>query len=861
MYKSDVTTSFINIFNDVIELPENQRLDYLNKHYGKDQTVIAELKSMLDVYAAKPDAFLENSSAQKPFVDRSSETIGNYQLISHIGSGGMGDVYKAKRIDGVSDATVALKIFSHAKNKDTELVRFHQERRLLSRLNSPYIAKLFDGGNTANDEPYFVMEHVEGLSIIDYCEINQLSLNDRLKLFVKVCYAVHHAHQHLIVHRDLKPSNILVTPDDQPKLLDFGIAQILQEQDMGELTEPVSSIVAGVPMTPLYASPEQFLGLSPTPASDIYSLGTILFQLLANQSPYNIDTPSNFTQLRDAICTKPVTKPSFVIRLNQSQSSAVSSNSVKPDLDDIVLKCLSKDPEDRYQLANNLADDIERYLRLMPVSFKQDKLDYVLLKKIQRNIVTSAAIAMSLVTAISIGAIQQNRVIQERNDAVQAEERSGRVVELLVDVFRLNDPSRPDIEDISAREILDNSTNKIKEELSQQPELQVDFYLILARIYRNLGDYEKSRDLTDSALTLVENLQPDDYFKIGEINSLYGKLARIQGDYQTAKNYFERSLEHFYKADYTEALAFSSTHMELGIVLEKLSEYDRAIAEYEKALQAAQASSDDLRHEQANIYSNAGVTYWYKGDLLGAIEQYEKAVELYSQALGEEHLDVAMTNDNIGLAYSNLGELDKALNYYEKSLSIKDKVYTEEHYNLGITYSNIGIIYSDKGDFETAIDYYKKAEAIYINTLGPDHPFLADTYTNFATAYARQKQFDLAINYFKMDLAISEQALGKEHPQVGSTYSSLAGAYTDIGDFELALEYFSNADRIFENKIESNHPFLAAHYLGYAELYVALNKIDIAKQYYERTYQIEMSNKGEDHSDVQTLKSQIEGLK
>ncbi len=845
-----VTTSFINIFNEVIDLPCDQQISYIEENYGEDEKILEELKSMLAIYQEQPGEFLEEEVTKQAFIDRSNEAIGNYQLLEHIGSGGMGDVYTAKRNDGLHENLVAIKIINSANLQADTLERFRQERRILSTLHSPYIAKLLDGGSTDAGQPYYVMDYIEGLPIDEYCREQKLGIRERLVLFQKVCAAVFHAHQHLIIHRDLKPSNILVTKNGEPKLLDFGIAKIVTDKstNTGNIT---TKVFAGIPMTPQYASPEQFLDQPLTPASDIYSLGIILYQLLSESMPYPAPARNNFSSWQKIVCRHQPEKPSEkVLSLANRPSYLTSAGKVlKGDLDVITLKALHKEPERRYSSALELVNDIEHYLTGSPIQARKDSLFYVLSRVIQKNWLLSSTIALSLGIGIGAVGIQQYRILEERDIAVSERDKANELAEFLIDIFKVRDPSEISSKKLDIKTIVEESTDKIQKKFQQQPKLQADLLLTLSRIYRNIGDFETAGKLINQSLDLRNSIFITESIPVANALAQKGKLLRLQANYNDAEMFLNQAID-IYKNLESKTNNFAAAFSELGIVYEKLGKLDLSISCHNKAISIYTALNKPDSEVLANVYTNLGVAYWHKEEFDTAIVNYDAALALYSESIGLQQIDVALTYDNLGLAHWNKGELDTALEYYLKSLDIKENIYESPHSNIALTYSNLGIIYSDQGEFDLSLAAYKNAENIYLVTLGADHPHLADTYTNIAIAYAKQGLNESAIEYFEKDLQINLTALGSDHQFVANTRSNLALVLIKKEEYQSAIQLLDLATPALISALGETHSWVVEAYQGYASAYSGLKENSKATEYYNKVHSIQSKTLGSDHPDT-----------
>ena len=405
----DRWTRVQELFDAAVERPRGDRRGWLEQACGDDPGLCEEVLSLLTeeatdrlgpILAGAAEVALAGRDGLEPGSDRIGETIGRWRLEREIGRGGMGVVYQASRDDGEFSHRVAIKIVRDRLSDPESLRRFRTEREILARLNHPNIARLLDGGTTRDGAPYVVMEQVEGVPLDRYCRDRALEVDDRLRLFATLCDAVHEAHRNLIVHRDLKPSNVLVTGDGTPKLLDFGIARLLASSDgQGEELTRTGSRV----LTPRYASPEQVRGEPVQTASDVYSLGVMLYELLTGRSPYDADDDGPGS-LERAICESDPEPPSTAAvkgGVPAGRSRPIARRTLAGDLDNIVLMALRKEPVRRYASAAELAEDVRRYLDGMPVIARPSTWSYRTTRFVGRHRVAVTAAVLVLVTLLS----------------------------------------------------------------------------------------------------------------------------------------------------------------------------------------------------------------------------------------------------------------------------------------------------------------------------------------------------------------------------------------------------------------------------------------------------------------------------
>ena len=471
-------------------LPFAERDAFLERACGHDAALRAEIVSLL---AAREDmgSFLELPAVADiaapllvaPEEQLAPSRIGPYEVLHELGHGGMGTVYLGRRVDGDFEQRVAIKLVRRGLDTAYVLRRFREERQILAGLDHPYIARLYDGGTTADGQPYFVMEHVEGRTLLESCERRGLGLRERLELFRKVCAAVQYAHRNLVVHRDLKPGNILVTEDGTPKLLDFGLAKLLVADGGADATEVTGLGLRA--MTVAYASPEQLRGERITTATDVYSLGVLLFELLTGERPQRVQT-TDPQEIARAVCDQQPERPSVRAGKHVSWRRALAG-----DLDNIVLMALRKEPERRYASGEHLAEDLRHYLENLPVIARPAGLGYRSRKFVRRHLGPVTAAALALVSlAVGLGiALQQARIAREAQ--ARAETRFADVRRLANDyLFEFDGAIRTLPGATHARELVVAKAlqyfDKLAHEGGDDPQLQRE----LASAYERLGDIQ-----------------------------------------------------------------------------------------------------------------------------------------------------------------------------------------------------------------------------------------------------------------------------------------------------------------------------------------------------------------------------------
>jgi non-specific serine/threonine protein kinase/serine/threonine-protein kinase len=602
--------------------------------------------------------------------------IGPYRLIRRLGRGGMGTVHLAVRDDDAFEKHVAIKILKRGMDTEAIVRRFRHERQILASLNHPFIAGLLDGGTTLDGLPYFAMEYVEGQPITDYCETRALDTTGRIELFRKVCTAVQYAHQNLIIHRDLKPGNVLVAADGTPKLLDFGIAKLLNP----ELASPtLAPTVAGLQlMTPEYASPEQVRGETVTTATDIYSLGVLLYEVLTGRRPYNFSSRSP-AEIARVVCDAVPERPSTAVTrlpdaglydhvetgddpgstptrmLDDTRPRSADTERLRRrlagDLDTIVLKALSKEPTRRYASVDQFSEDLRRHLAGLPVIARPDTVGYRAAKFFRRNRAAVAAGSLTLFALVAGIVTTAWQAREARAQRVQAERRFEDVRQLAnALLFPVHDAIQDLPGSTPARRLLVTEGLAYLDKLSKDAGGRTDLRRELAAAYVKVGDVQGrplNPNLGDSAGALVS------YRKA---LALYESLRAPTSGRDGAP-----SREPAVALDPALDRELARAHMRLGELLsatgdtaDALSHAQRALAIYER-VSAAPSASADLRRELAASYSRVGDLLSASGNVQGALEHRRTALSLMQQLAAAGQGDAA-TARQLGIAYQKLGQ-------------------------------------------------------------------------------------------------------------------------------------------------------------------------------------------------------------
>jgi len=776
------------IFAEALTRTPSQQADYLTGACASDSSLREEVESLL-ASSQKAAQFLEAATieakihwSEKVADSVIGRRIGAYQVIRQIGHGGMGAVYLTERADDQFHQQAAIKLVKRGMDTDFILTRFLNERQILANLDHPNIARLLDGGITHDGLPYFVMEYIEGQAIDEYCDGRKLSITERLRLFQPVCSAVHYAHQNLVVHRDIKPGNILITRDGVPKLLDFGIAKIL---DPAGTDQTIHTLAEQRVMTPEYASPEQARGESITTATDVYLLGILLYELLTGHRPYRFSTRRP-DELLKVICEKEPEKPSSVVgrvvevvkhageaALELTPELVSQTREGQPqklrrrlagDLDNIVMKALQKEPARRYASVEQFSGDIRRHLEGLPVTARKDTLSYRATKFVKRHKAGVGAAILLVLTLLGgiLLTLWQARVA--RAERVRAERRFGDVRKLANSfMFEIHDAIENLPGSTKPRELLVKRALEYLDSLVQESGDDLSLQHELARSYLKVGDvqgYPLGANLGDTpgalasyrkALLLCESLVVASPANPSFRKDLLISHERI-GDTLIATGETGKALEEHRKALGISEALFSAdpsdparrrtlgiSYVKLGEALTANGDKTQALEAFRKALDmtetaaASKAAPPEARRLIAVICVKLGELLAEAGDFPGGLANYRKALGLREQLAQEDSTnaqakrDVAASYEKLASFVANTGDTSGGLEYQRRAMKIDevlaaaDPANVDAQLDLAISQSNIAELLSLSRKSSEAEESYRKALGI-LETLSRTNP-------------------------------------------------------------------------------------------------------------------------------------------
>lgn len=823
---SEVWQRVKNLVGGALERPESERSQFVAAS-DENTTVRREAESIL----AQSDERLELCAENVSELDRDGPIahvrIGAYRIIRELGRGGMGAVYLAERADATFEKQVAIKILKRGTDTEEVLRRFRAERQILGRLTHPNIAQLFDAGETDDGLPYFVMEYINGWPITAYSDEHKLPVTERLNLFRAVCAAVSYAHQNLVIHRDLKSANVLVTKSGEVKLLDFGIAKLVDE------SAPNVTVTVDRRLTPEYASPEQVNGEPVTTLSDVYSLGVLLYELLTGERPYKLRSRTT-EEITKAIREQNPPRPSTAVSRGQ-KSEIRTQRLLRGDLDNIVLKALSKEPERRYASVDQLSADLRRHLEGLPVRARKDTAAYRTAKFVRRHklgVTAAVLVGVALIAATVATAWQAQEARLEKGLADQRFEQVRKLAHAVL--FDYHDKIATLPGSTKVREELVKDSLSYLDGLAQQAGTNKDLQRELAAAYlkvgdvqgrafrANLGDSKGAMESYRKSLTIQQRLmtlEPNDAGLRKELGTSYERIGGL--------NLF------------------------LGNPAAAMENVQKAIAIYEK-LSMEQPANRPVRAELALFYEWAGLTSGASavnslGDVKGAFEYYRKAIAILEALVAEDSTDFTPRNyleagyGYIAQLYSDNGDQLQAVASYQKSLAISKAMAKENPSNMflqrevAVSYSNLCGVMMLAGDKPGAVENCRQAVPIFeaVSASDPNdknmrmdgaiiHRKLGEALGKSGDRAEALKEFKIALRIFD-ELSANSSKDDYRLRQQGLAYLRLSEFLLGTDDIGGAIENAQHARGIYESLVAANAKNTAA------SKYLALTDAQLGK--------------------------------
>lgn len=814
------------VFSEVVDIAPADRSARLAEHCGADSDLRNSVESLLASDQSNEDPLVSViGKAAESLLDEHQDRllgtrVGQYRIVSILGHGGMSTVYRAERDDSQYQQSVAIKVMHHTTLHPRLRSRLQSERHILATLDHPSIARLIDSGDLDDGTPYLVMEHVDGESIDSYCDRQTLFVRERLELFIQVCAAVQYAHRNLVVHRDIKATNIFVTADGEPKLLDFGIAKLLAPEALSH-TVAVTRLQERV-LTPENAAPEQVLGRPITTATDIYSLGVLLFQLLTGRSPYRL-TGCSQLQLERAICMDdtPRASQTVVARLSGESASDRSRLSdrrglsperlrarLSGDLDAIIAKAMRKEPDRRYASVDALADDLKRHLLGLPVSARQGDWRYNSSKFLRRHFlpvlgVATAFLGLAVIAGMTLW--QNHRIELARQATAQERDRAQQVSAFLVDVFSQADPFNAQGREPTARDLLERGSEKILGNANLQPEVRAQLLESIGLAYRRQGLSERAIPLFEQAVAIRRQEKPVDEHRTAAALANLAQALTDGGHLISAEAYLHQALALSRHADEHPSQETADILVQFG-------------------------------HFELDAKSNPR----------DASKLMSEALSVYRSALGNQHLAVAGTLTGLAIAELWLGDLAQAEHYQREAMQIFEATVSRNHPDHAAALANLGYILTQREKYREAEQVLNEALDIERSVFGATDQRIAETESNLGILYERRGDVARAIKATEVAVQIATQRLGLKHYLTGYYLSDLAALYLTGGNFSQAETTARQALQVYALALPARHLYVASARQLLGEILLQRGAIAAAEVELHAALDINIALAGED---------------
>jgi eukaryotic-like serine/threonine-protein kinase len=792
------------LLDEALMLAPPERETLLSRVAAAHAASAARLRGLLE-HAARADGFLERRPLRERAL-RSGEfaggsapgtAVGPYRLERRLGAGGMGEVWLAYRVDGGFRQQVAIKLL-HVQD-EAALGRFDAERQILASLEHPGIARLYDGGVSADGRAYMVMEYVEGENILTWCRTRSCTLRQRLALFVEVCEAVAYAHALLVVHRDLKPNNILVSFAGAVKLLDFGIARLLSADAPGDTTRTTSA-------SPAYAAPEQLTGGRIGTATDVHALGVTLFELLTERLPWPVqDLPLGLAVERLLHAAPPA--PSAVAR----PDGPVPSRALRGDLDAIVGKALRHEPGARYADARTLAEDVGRYLRHMPVRARSGARVYVARRLVRRHWAAIAGLAV-LVLVVGATAIYAE-MARRRTEA--ALERADAVRGLVVGLFEDNDPEARAGKALSARQLVDLGAQRLRERPGTDPDTRIELLGVLGRLYLSLGEYAPASEMQDQRLRLAAERYAEDDPRLTAARIDAAQALVTVERFAAARALFEQALRTMRDGP---ALERARVLQQLAMLHFQQGDYAAAERGIEATLALYRTMPAVPQLEMADAIADLGLVQFAAGRIAASEAPLREALAMAQPYELERPHALRSIRSALAKALTALGRFDEAVRVTEANIAAITRVYGADHPTNAEQIYQLGTIARMRGEHDAAIAAYRRALEIYRHAYGPEHSYVATTLTSLGTSIGASGRVEEALAILSEARATYQRSLGPDHPHVAIATTTLGNMRLRAGDLAGAEREFATALAAFARSGDGRHPYAEAARMAHDRL-------------------------------------------
>lgn len=761
-----------SLFDAALSLPETARESFIAESSSHDATLESELRALLAAHALSESAFASPMRSERHASERwVGSRLGSWEIGKQIGSGGMGTVHEAVRADDQYRQRVAVKFLNRSAEGGVAARRFRAERQMLASLQHPNIASLVDGGVTPNGMPYFVMEYIDGEPITRWCDARAMSVDDRLVLFGQVCAAVRAAHQKLIVHRDLKPGNILVTTDGAVKLLDFGVAKLMRDEQVVDL--PTATQIGHRAFTPEYAAPEQVTGGAVDTTADIYALGVVLFEMLTGRRPFDLQGKS-LAEMERIVVETPAPRPSSMLdeqraRVLGERSLTRARRNVEGDLDAIVLMALRKEPERRYASVDALVRDVTHHLDEQPVQARPDSLGYRVRKFVRRRKLETLAAGIavaSLVAGTVVATRQARRAERERAVATAQQTRAEEVTNFLMTMLNSSNPESLG-KDVTMRTVLDSAVIRA-DSMHVAPELEAEIRAVMGNAYLALGELDIAEKQFALDLAARRRHAPGGDYLTGVTYSKLALVAETRGNYALADSILQKA----------ESLYVRFPHVD--------------------------------KREEATAFENRGRVLYLQGKTPEALVQFRRSLALSEQYFATDDSANAPTYVNLAVVSAEAGQLAAADTFSQKAIDAVRRAHGANHPMIADALSVRAGVLESLERMDESSTAYLEAMAVKRRVLGADHISYATTATNYADHLIRMKRWRDAATVTREVVALRGKSLDDSSYPVQASLMYLGRALAQLDSAAAGEAFVREARRLRQQSVPPGHWLLAA---------------------------------------------------
>ncbi len=860
------------LFECAAELDGDERARYLDKACADDREVRRLVERMLwadtgtgDLLEAQREELMELLAE----ADEAPSTLGPYKVLREIGRGGMGTVYLGERADGRFDRAVALKVVRGPLRSERIGERFASEARILASLEHPNIARLYDAG-VHDGRPYLVMEFVEGERIDHYCDARSLGVRSRLDLLRQVCVAAQFAHQNLVIHRDLKPSNILVTSDGSVRLLDFGVAKLMHDSSSAETTATQFGA-----LTPEYASPEQIQGQELTTASDVYSLGVVLYELLTGRRPFET-APGDLAALGERASKEPTSPSAVVTRPHERRARDGTTETVEPetlgatrgttpaqlrrllkgDLDRIALKALRSDPAERYASAEALSEDLRRFLTGLPVSARGDSFSYrasTFVRRHRPGVATAVLVAVALATAAATATRQAQVARRQRDSATRA-------YSFLEDLITSPDPLRGAgvaADSVRMVDFIDLAARRIDTELTDEPQARARMLGVLGAVYLNLGRVEESVRVLESAVEANRDLYGDSR-QLAEVTGRLGFALDQHGDRERGESFIREALTMMLAAEGAGSALTAEWQEYLGRSLMDSRQLDEAEpyvrASYQTRL--ALLGPDDPVVARSLVMLSS--LHSLRGEPDEALTMMEEVLRIYDRAGLSGNPDYAISEANLALMYQRAGRMEDADHAATEALGKLEATLGPTHFLTGATFARLANVRDELGRTADADSLFQRSIAtLEAGAAGNlNLPVVMGDYAGFLRRHGRLSESEAAA---RRALGAAVRIVGESHPVYAGALLRIGDVARDQGRVEEAVELQGRAHDILTRTLGPENPQTHRAAVSLARSWMASGLTAEAESLLLRTHEAAVAARGpEDRGASEAARALVE---